>query len=143
MEPTSTIQAHIAYELIDDTEPQVMVIDFLSEEIVGPLHARELGEQLASLIRTDLPQNFVIDLGNVRSLGSSGFAEIVSFAHKLGQLTVCNLHSSLRLGAAMVGLEDYAELAANRRAGINSARRTAIHDQEATVDYPASMIDFD
>jgi anti-anti-sigma regulatory factor len=143
MAPTSAIQAHIAYELIDDNEPHVVVIDFLSEEIVGPLHARELGEQLASLTQTALPQNFVMDLGNVRSLGSSAFAEIVGFAHKLGQLTVCNLHSSLRLGAAMVGLDECADLAASRLAGINSARRMAIRDQEATVDYPASMIEFE
>jgi hypothetical protein len=43
----------------------------------------------------------------------------------------------------MVGLDECADLAASRLAGINSARRMAIRDQEATVDYPASMIEFE
>jgi len=138
MSTTTTIQAHIAYELIDDHNPDVVVIEFLSQGIVGPFHARELGEQLDSLIRPDLPRNFVIDFGNVRSLGSTAFAEIVSFARKAGRLCVCNLQQNLRLGAALVGLNDCAEFAANRRAAINETRRAAMCDQEDTVDYPSS-----
>src|SRR5262245_49007726 len=54
-------RAHIAYELIDDDNPEVVVIEFLSPEICGSLLAGELGEQLHSLIRPELPENFVID----------------------------------------------------------------------------------
>jgi anti-anti-sigma regulatory factor len=141
MSTTTTIQAHIAYELIDDHNPDVVAIEFLSHEIAGPFHACQLGEQLDSLIRPDLPQNFVIDFGNVRSLGSSAFAEIVSFAQKVGRLCVCNMQENLRLGASLVGLDECAGFAANRRAAINKIRRAARCDEEDTVDYPASWVE--
>jgi anti-anti-sigma regulatory factor len=137
MSTTTTIQAHIAYELIDDHNPDVVAIEFLSQEIAGPHHARELGEQLDLLIRPDLPRYFVIDFANVRSLGSTAFAEIVSFAHKVRRLCVCNMHEHLLLGAALVGLDDCAAFAANRRVAINETRRAAMGDAEDTVDYPA------
>ena len=82
MSATATSQAHIAYELINDKEPGVVVIEFLSHEVASSLHSRELGEQLQSLIGTELPQNFVIDFANVRSLGNTAFGEIVSFARE-------------------------------------------------------------
>jgi len=138
MSTTTTIQAHIAYELIDDHYPDIVVIEFLSQDIVSPCRARELGQQLHSLIRSDLPHNFVIDFGNVRSLGSTAFGEIVSFAHKVGRLCVYNMHENLRLGAALIGLNLCADYAANRRLAINSARRAAMRGEEDTVDYPAS-----
>jgi anti-anti-sigma regulatory factor len=137
MSPTTTIQAHIAYELMDDTNPEVVAIELLSQEIVGPVQARELGEQLDSLIRPGLAQNFVIDFGNVRSLGSTAFGEIVTFAQKVGRLYVCNMQKNLRLGAALIGLDDWAEYATNRRVAINGARRAAKPGEEDTVDYPA------
>jgi anti-anti-sigma regulatory factor len=134
MSTTTTIQAHIAYELIDDHEPDVVVIEFLSHEIASSFHSRELGEQLDSLIRPDLPQSFVIDFGNVRSLGSTAFGEIASFAHKVGGLTVFNMPESLRLGAALIGLDLCAEFAANRQAAIDEARRTGLLFEEYTMD---------
>jgi anti-anti-sigma regulatory factor len=141
MSTTTTIQPHIAYELIDDHNPDVVVIEFLSQEIAGTCHARELGEQLDSLIRPDFPHNFVIDFGNVRLLGSTAFAEIVSFAHKVVRLCVCNMQENLRLGAALIGLDDCADFAANRRLAISETRRAAIHDEDDTVDYPASWLE--
>ena len=80
MSATSIGQSHIAYELIDDTHPEVVVIEFLSREIVGTATASEFGEQLDSLISPAMPRTFVIDFANVRALGSSAFAELVSFA---------------------------------------------------------------
>jgi anti-anti-sigma regulatory factor len=133
---SATLQAHIAYELIDETSPDVVAIEFLSQEISSPYHARELGEQLDSLIRPDLPQSFVLDLGNVRSLGSTAFGEIVAFAHKVDQLWVCNMQPDLRLGASLIGLDDCAVFAANRRVAINEARKAAMRGED-TVDYPA------
>jgi anti-anti-sigma regulatory factor len=136
MSTNTSTQAHIAYEVIDDTDPGAVVIEFLSHEIAGPSLARELGEQLESLIRPDLPQSFVLDFGKVRALGSTAFGEVVSFAHKVGGLHVCNMGDQLQLGAALIGLDECAEFAANRRAAINGARRDAIHCAEETVDYP-------
>jgi anti-anti-sigma regulatory factor len=142
MSITTTIQAHIAYELIDDTRPGVLVIEFLSQDIAGLLHAHELGDQLDSLIRPDLPGNYVIDFGNVRSLGSTAFGEIVTFAHKVRRLYVCGMDGNLRLGAALIGLDDCAEFAVNRRSAVNAARRYAMRAEEDTVDYPCSWIQF-
>jgi len=139
----STIQAHIAYELIDEASPEVVVITFLSPEIAGPLHSVELRQQLDSLIRPDFPRVFVIDFGNVRSLGSSAFGEIVSFARKVARTYVCNMRHNLRLGAALIGLEDCAEFAASRRAAISEARFMATRGEDDTVDYPASWVDSD
>ncbi len=140
MSPTTTIQAHIAYELIDDTHPAVVAIEFLSPEIVGPAQAGELGEQLDSLLEADLPRHFVIDFAGVRALGSSAFGEIVSFARKVGRLTICNMQDNLRLGSALIGLDERAEFTETRRAAINRARRAALRSQEDTVDYPPSWV---
>jgi anti-anti-sigma regulatory factor len=137
MSVTTTSQAHIAYELIDDTDPEIVVIEFLTHEVASALHSRELGEQLESLIGTELPQHFVIDFANVRSLGSTAFGEIVAFARKVRHLGVCNMQDKLRLGASLVGLDDFVDLAANRRVAINQARRAAMQGLEETVDYPA------
>jgi anti-anti-sigma regulatory factor len=139
---TTATQAHIAYELIDDTSPGIVAIEFLSREIAGPLHAHEVGEQLDSLIRPDLPGNFVIDFGNVRSLGSTAFSEIVSFAHKVNRLYVCGMDGNLRLGASLIGLDDCAEFAASRRSAVNAARRYAMRGEDDTVDYPGSWVVF-
>ena len=36
MSASTTTQAHIAYELIDDSNPDVVVVEFVTEEIVAP-----------------------------------------------------------------------------------------------------------
>ena len=78
----------------------------------------------------------MIDFANVRSLGSTAFGEIVSFARKVRQVSVCNLQDDLRLGASLIGLDEFVDLAATRRAAINLARRVAMRGQEDTADYP-------
>jgi anti-anti-sigma regulatory factor len=136
MSTVTTIQAHIAYELIEDTNHDVVIIEFLSQDIASPVHARELGEQLGSLIRPDSLQYFIIDFAKVRSLGSTAFGEIVSFVRKATPVWVCNLDATLRLGASLIGLDDCAKFAANRRVAINEAIKAARMDEEDTVDYP-------
>jgi hypothetical protein len=136
MSTATTIQAHIAYELIVDTNHNVVVIEFVSHDILSPVHARELGEQLNSLIRPRTLQYFVIDFASARSLGSTAFGEIVSFVRKATPVWVCNLDGTLRLGASLIALDDCAKFAANRHEAINEAARIARRDQEDTVDYP-------
>jgi len=140
MSITTTNQAHITYELIDDTTPDLVVIEFLTHDIVGPTQAREFGRQLDSLIRSDLPRIFVIDFRDVRSLGSTAFGEIVLFARKLARLYVCNLGAQLRFGGALVGLDDCAIVGSSRWAAINAARRFARKGEDDTVDYPVSRL---
>jgi anti-sigma B factor antagonist len=129
MSDTSTIHAHIAYELVDETEPKVVVIEFLSRAIADPSHARELGDQLRSLIRPDLPRQYVIDFKGVRTLGSTSFGEIASFVRDVrqagGQVKVCGLDPMVRLGATLIGLDDRVEFAASRQAAIDACREPA------------------
>jgi anti-anti-sigma regulatory factor len=136
MSTTAAVQAHIAYELIDDNSPKAVVIEFLSPEIASPLHALELGEQFHSLIRPELPRNYVIDFGKVRSLGSTAFGEIARFVRRVDRVRVCNLDETLRLGAALIGLDDWVEFADSRHAAIRAAIRDARQGEEDTVDYP-------
>jgi anti-anti-sigma regulatory factor len=134
MPTATTIQAHIAYELIEDANHQVVIVDFLSHDIATSAHARELGEQLHSLIRPQPPQYFVIDCAAARSLGSTAFGEIASFVHRAKSVWVCNLDHNLRFGAALVGLDTWAKYAASRRAAIEEAERTARWDEDDALD---------
>jgi anti-anti-sigma regulatory factor len=131
-------QSHIAYDTIGDHRPEVVVIEFLSHEIPGPHQARELAEQLDSLIRPDLPRNYVMDFANVRALGSTAFAEIADFVRRVGRVRVCNLDQILRLGASLIGLDDWVEFADSRQRAIRAARRDWRRGEEDTVDYPAA-----
>ncbi len=134
----TAIQAHIAYEVIEDPKYQVVVIEFLSHDITSPAAARELGQQLQSLIRpAGLPQYMVMDFAGVRSLGSSAFSEVLSFVRMSKPVWICNLDHALRLGAALVGLDNWARFAGDRRAAVTVAEQTARWDEEETVDYPA------
>ena len=136
MSTATTIQAHIAYELIEGTNHQVVVIEFVSHDIASPAHALELGDQLNSLIRPRSPRYFIIDFAGVRAMGSTAFSEIVSFVQKARPVWVCNLDATLRLGASLIGLDNWVRFAANRRAAIKDAERTAQWDAEDTADYP-------
>ena len=96
MSTATAIQAHIAYDLIEGSNHEVVIIDFASHEIASPAHARELGEQLESLIRPRSLQYFVIDFAAVRSLGNTAFSELVSFVRKAMPVWVCNLDETDR-----------------------------------------------
>jgi anti-anti-sigma regulatory factor len=142
MSTTSATQAHIDYELVDGWEPNVVVIGFLSRTISDPDHAHELGEQLDSLICSELPLNFVIDFKNVVALGCTAFGEICAFARRVrwwgGSVRICNMHDSLQLGASLIGLEEHAEFTTSRQAAIQEARKSAERSESDTVFYPAS-----
>jgi anti-anti-sigma regulatory factor len=125
--------------LIDDQNPAVAVIEFLTRRITDPRHAHELGDQLDALIRPELPNSFVIDFANVRSLGSSAFGAILSFAQKVGRVSFCNMREDLRTGACLIGLDLYGDFAVSRRAAVDEALRAATRGEEDTVDYPASF----
>jgi len=123
--PTESARAnaHIAFELIDEAHPQLVIVEFLSHAISDPSHAAELSQQLASLIRPELPKQFVLDFHNVRLLSSTAFGALVSFILKVrqagGQVKICNMDEFVRFGADVIRLGDYAEFATNRNSAIN------------------------
>jgi anti-anti-sigma regulatory factor len=135
----STITAHepfIAYELIEDELPQVTVIEFLHGDILGPHQARELREQLEYLMSSGVPRNVVIDFTKARMLGSSAFGVIAKFVRQLARVRVCNVSHSLRLGASLIGLDDWVDFAPSREAAIRAAVDDARRAREETADYP-------
>jgi hypothetical protein len=128
---STAIRHHIEYELFDETSPGVVVVGFVSRDISSPIHGRELGEQLDSLICPDLTLNFVLDFAFVKSLGSTAFCEIAAFARRVrwwgGQVKACNMAEELSLGAALSGLVDHVEFADSLRTAIRMARADAHH----------------
>ena len=53
-------------------------------------------------------------------------------------MRVCNLRGTLRLGAALIGLDAHADFADSLQWAIYQARKSARRGEEDTVDYPAS-----
>ena len=135
----SSITAHepfIAYELIEDELPEVTVIEFAHGDILGPHQARELREQLEYLMSSGVPRNVVIDFANARMLGSSAFGVIAKFVRHLARVRVCNISHSLRLGASLIGLDDWVDFAPSRDAAVQAALDDARRGREETADYP-------
>ncbi len=133
MSDTTTTQAHIAYEVIENAKHQIVVIEFLSHEITSPARAA-LGEQLGRWSNRIHRGISSLIVRASRTLGSMAFSEIASFVHKACQVWVCNLDHALHLGAALVGLDNWAKFAADRRAAVIEAERTARWDEEDTVN---------
>jgi anti-anti-sigma regulatory factor len=136
MSSIATHQALIAYELISDDHPEVTVIEFQTADILGPHQARELRDQLDSLISAGLPRNVVIDFRNARMLGSSAFGVIARFVRQVWRARVCNVSHSLRLGAALIGLDEWVEFAHSRESAVRAALADAEQSCEDTADYP-------
>jgi anti-anti-sigma factor len=136
MASTPIAQSHIAYELIDETHPQVTVIEFLSREIISSAHAAELGEQLGALIRPDMPRQFILDFQNVRNLGSTAYERVVSFVRAVrsngGNVKICAMRPIVRFGADVVGLGDFSDFVESRQAAIDEA--LAEEDQPRFID---------
>ena len=125
-EPASS-QAHIAFDLNDENHPRVVIVEILSRAIADPAHAAELSQQLCSLIRPDLPKQFVLDFEDVRSFSSTAFGALVTFILKVrqagGQVTICNMDEFVRFGAEVIRVGDYASFTDDRQSAINEFLR--------------------
>jgi hypothetical protein len=78
MASETSVQTDIAYKPTDDTKHQVVVTEFLSNEVTTPACARELGAQRLLSVRP-VSQYSVIDFHGARSLGNPAFNETLSF----------------------------------------------------------------
>ncbi len=116
-------EPQIAIDVTDDMHPRVVVIEFLVHAVADPTAAAQLGQQLSSLIRPELPNQFVLDFKNIRTFSSTAFGALVSFVLKVrqsgGRVKICNMHDFVRFGADVIRLGDYAEFAASRHAAID------------------------
>ena len=126
--------AHISYERID--RPRAGLVEFLSHSIADPEHSAELSRQLASLVRPELPNRYVLDFKNVRTFSSTGFGALVSFVLKVrkagGQVIICNMDEFVRFGADIIRLGDYAPIVADRQAALD---RLAAEDSTSAVPF--------
>jgi anti-anti-sigma regulatory factor len=118
---SSQPHAHVAYELID--RPPVVIVEFLSHAVTDPAHAAELGQQLRSLVRPDLPKRFLLDFHKVKNFSSTAFGTLVSFVLNVrkasGQVLICNMDDFVRFGADIIRLGEYAPITANRSAALD------------------------
>jgi len=135
MSTATIVREHIVHQLIESTNHQVVLVEFVNPEITGFAKTRELGTQLGLLIRPQLPQYFVIDCAGVRALGSAAFGAILSFVQRARAVWICNLDTALWCEAFSIGLNNWVRCAANRYAGIAEAQRTARWDEEDSVSH--------
>jgi len=126
--------AHIGYELIDD--PRAVIVDFLSHSVADPDHSSQLSRQLASLVRPELPNRYVLDFKDVRAFSSTGFGALVGFVLKVrkagGQILICNMDEFVRFGADIIRLGDYAPIVADRQAALD---RLAAEDASSGIPF--------
>jgi anti-anti-sigma factor len=126
--------AHIGHELIEN--PRATILDVISHSIADPEHAAELSRQLASLVRPELPNRYVLDFKNVRTFSSTGFGALVAFVLKVrkagGQVIICNMDEFVRFGADIIRLGDYAPIVANRQAALD---RLAAEDSPSGIPF--------
>ncbi len=113
--------AHIRYEPID--RPRAAVVEFLTRAFGDPERASELSRQLASLVRPELPDRYIVDFRDVHTFSSTGFGALVAFVLKVrkagGQVVICNMDEFVRFGADIIHLGDYAPIVADRRAALD------------------------
>jgi anti-anti-sigma regulatory factor len=114
--------AHIAFDLVDESNPKVVVVEFLSHTIADPTLAAQLGQQLGSLIRPDLPKQFVLDFTKVKTFSSTAFGALVTFILKVreigGRVKICNMDEFVRFGADVIRMGDFTDFAADRKTAI-------------------------
>jgi anti-anti-sigma factor len=126
--------AHIGYERID--HPRATLVEVLSHSIADPEHAHELSRQLASLVRPELPDRYILDFKNVRTFSSTGFGALVAFVLKVrkagGQVLICNMDEFVRFGADIIRLGDYAPILEDRQAALD---RLAVEDSPSGIPF--------
>ena len=114
--------AHFDFTLIDEVDPEVVLVAILSHEITDPTHAAEFDHQLGLLIRPEFPKNFVLDFHKLRLMSSSAFAALFSFVLKIrqagGRVKICNMDEFIQFGADVIRLGEYVEFAEARDSAI-------------------------
>ena len=96
-------------EYFDVTEiDDVTVIRLRDRELRDPAHATAVGRDLKALLDPAWPGRFLVDLGRVQSMSSTGFAVLLGFARRAaaarGEVKVCNLRPFVRIGADIIRL---------------------------------------
>ncbi len=114
--------AHFDFTLIDEIDPEVVLVEILSHGITDPTHSAEFSHQLGLLIRPEFPKNFVLDFHKLRLMSSTAFGALFSFVLKVreasGRVKICNLDEFIRFGADVIRLGEYVEFVKDRDSAI-------------------------
>ncbi len=117
----SSSKVHIRSERV--AKPGAVVVELISTAIGDPKHAHELGQELASLVRPEAVDRFVLDFRNVKTFSSTGFGALVGFVLKVrklgGHVFICNMDDFVRFGADIIRLGDYAPIFDDRQAALD------------------------
>jgi anti-anti-sigma regulatory factor len=110
--------AHFHFELIDEADPELVLVEIQTHSITDPTHSAELSHQLDLLIRPEFPKQFVLDFHKVRLFCSTAFGAVFSFVRKVkgagGRVKICGMDEFVRFGADVIRLGEYAEFADSR-----------------------------
>lgn len=100
---------HIKLSMLDD----VVLVEIMSKDLVGPELAQELGAELTRMTDQDLSRRVLVDFSRTTHLSSTGFAVLVGLVNrtkKAGrQIIFCNMDDDVRVGADIIGLSRLVE----------------------------------
>jgi stage II sporulation protein AA (anti-sigma F factor antagonist) len=102
----------------------ILVARVVAHDIRHPPQAQELSRELAEGLREYGPTRLVIDLRDVKYLGSAAFGVLVNLGQKMrasgGQVKLCGLHPEVQIGANIIGLGRVVEIHDDERAALAS-----------------------
>jgi anti-anti-sigma factor len=95
---------HIRPSMVDD----VVLVEVLSKDLLGPELALELSVELSSLVAQEGVKRILIDFHRTAYLSSTGFAVLFKLVNEVKssgrQIKFCEMHKDVRIGADIVGL---------------------------------------
>jgi len=117
---TGTDFQHLRLSMVDD----VVLVEILTRELIGPEHAEELGNELWKVTGQDWAKRLLVDFDRTRYLSSTGFAvlfKLVTQTRAAGkQVKFCNMHPEIRIGADIVGLGKLVEIHESQQSALQA-----------------------
>ena len=100
---------HIKLSMVDD----VVLVEILSKDLLGPELAQELGAELSSVAAQDWAKRMLVDFSRTVYLSSTGFAVLVRLATSMKaagrEVKFCGMRKDVRIGADIIGLSKLVE----------------------------------
>src|SRR4051812_11796368 len=102
---------HLRLSMVED---DLVHVEIMTKDLMGPEHAQELGAELSRVAAQDWAKRMLLDFHRTTYLSSTGFAvlfKLVSQAKANGrQVKFCRMHPDVRVGADIVGLGKLVEI---------------------------------
>ena len=111
---------HIRPSMVDD----VLLIEVLNKDLIGPEVALELGVELSSLVAQERAKKILVDFHRIIHLSSTGFGVLFKLANDVKssgrQIKFCEMHKDVRIGADIVGLGRVVEFFDSKKAALEA-----------------------